>query len=108
VALNLCRSRWRRLARQTHLAAQIATIDSRADGRPDDLPDVDLQRALRHLPVRQREAIVLRYWADLGIDDCAKAMGVSPGSVKQHLSRARERLANELGALAIELEVETT
>jgi RNA polymerase sigma factor (sigma-70 family) len=103
VALNLCRNRWRRLARQARLAPRAYTVDS----RPDDLPDVDLQRAPRRLPVRQREAVVLHYWADLGVDACATAMGVSPGSVKQHLSRARRHLAAELGASSLDLEVET-
>lgn len=103
VALNLCRNRWRQLGRHARRAPGAYTVDS----RPDDLPDVDLQRALRHLPVRQREAIVLHYWADLSVDACASVMGVSPGSVKQHLSRARRRLAAELGPRALELEVES-
>jgi RNA polymerase sigma-70 factor (ECF subfamily) len=103
VALNLCRNRWRRLARQARLAPRAYAVDSRSD----DLPDVDLQRALGRLPVRQREAVVLHYWADLGVDACAAAMGVSSGSVKQHLSRARRRLAAELGTPSPDLEVET-
>jgi len=103
VALNLCRNRWRRLARQARLAPRTYIVDSRSD----DPPDIDLQRALRRLPVRQREAVVLHYWADLDVDACVRAMAVSPGSVKQHLSRARRRLAAELGAPSLDLEVET-
>jgi RNA polymerase sigma-70 factor (ECF subfamily) len=103
VALNLCRSRWRRLARQARLAPRAYSVD----GRLDELPDVDLQRALRRLPVRQREAVVLHYWADLGVEACASAMGVTAGAVKQHLSRARQRLAAELGEPDLELEVES-
>jgi RNA polymerase sigma-70 factor (ECF subfamily) len=103
VALNLCRSRWRRLASHARLAPRAYTVDSRSD----DLPDIDHQRALRRLPARQREAVVLHYWADLGVEACATAMGVSPGSVKQHLSRAGQRLAAELGEPSLELEVES-
>jgi RNA polymerase sigma-70 factor (ECF subfamily) len=103
VALNLCRNRWRRLARQARLAPRAYTLESRAD----DLPDVDLRRALRRLPVRQREAVVLHYWEDLSVAACAAAMGVSSGSVKQHLYRARDRLAAELGAATADMEVET-
>ena len=103
VALNLCRNRWRRLASQARLARRAYTVDFRSD----ELPDVDLQRALRRLPVRQRQAVVLRYWADLGVEACATAMGVTPGAVKQHLSRARQRLAAELGEPSHELEVES-
>jgi DNA-directed RNA polymerase specialized sigma24 family protein len=76
------------------------------DSRSDDLPDIDLQRALRRLPARQREAVVLHYWADLGVEACATAMGLSPGSVMQHLSRARRRLASDLGEPPLDLEVE--
>lgn len=102
VALNLCRNRWRdvaRRARLTHRAWTVATL-------PDDLPDVDLRRALRRLPVRQREAVVLHYWADLDVGACAAAMGVTSGAVKQHLSRARARLASELGIPTGDLGVE--
>jgi RNA polymerase sigma factor (sigma-70 family) len=38
--------------------------------------------ALRKLPRRQREALVLRYYLDLSIEETAQAMGVSPGTVK--------------------------
>jgi RNA polymerase sigma-70 factor (sigma-E family) len=44
--------------------------------------------ALRHLPQRQREAIVLRYYADLSEADIAATMGISQGAVKSHTSRA--------------------
>jgi len=103
VALNLCRNRWRRIASRARLVPRTYSVDRRSD----ELPDVDLRRALRRLPARQREAVVLHYWADLGVDACATAMGVTPGAVKQHLSRARRRLAAELGEPDLELEVES-
>jgi RNA polymerase sigma factor (sigma-70 family) len=53
---------------------------------------VDLLRALRALPVRQREAAVLFYVADLPLHAVADAMGISDGAVKSHLARAREGL----------------
>jgi len=58
----------------------------------------DLEQALRQLPDRQRQVIVLRYWSDLDLAGCADAMDISVGSVKTHLSRAHEalRTANEL------------
>jgi RNA polymerase sigma-70 factor (sigma-E family) len=43
--------------------------------------------ALRALPARQREALVLRYYADLSEADIAEAMGISRGAVKSHASR---------------------
>ena len=44
--------------------------------------------ALRRLPSRQREAVVLRYYLDMTEDQAAQAMGVSRGTVKSATSRA--------------------
>jgi len=52
--------------------------------------------ALRLLPVRQREAIVLRYYADLSEADIAKTMGISKGAVKSHTARAMAALKSTL------------
>lgn len=52
--------------------------------------------ALRRLPVRQREALVLRYYLDLPEADIAAAMGVSGGSVKVHLHRGIAALGRQL------------
>ena len=52
---------------------------------PDDRTDVI--SALRALPARQRECLVLRYYADLSEREIAEALGVSPGSVKTHTHR---------------------
>jgi len=52
--------------------------------------------ALRLLPVRQREAIVLRYYADLSEADIAQAMGISKGAVKSHTARAMATLKSNL------------
>jgi RNA polymerase sigma-70 factor (sigma-E family) len=48
--------------------------------------------AVRALPARQREAVVLRYYADLAEGEIAEAMGVSRGAVKSHLFRAMAAL----------------
>jgi len=55
---------------------------------------------LRKLPGRQREAIVLRYYADLSEAEVAAAMGISRGAVKSHTARG-------VAALRAELEQET-
>ena len=53
--------------------------------------------ALAGLPVRQREALVLRYYLELSEAEMAAAMGVSTGTVKTHLHRGLAALAGALG-----------
>ena len=53
--------------------------------------------ALHGLPARQREALVLRYYADLREAEIASAMGISQGAVKSHVFRAMSALRGELG-----------
>jgi RNA polymerase sigma-70 factor (sigma-E family) len=57
----------------------------------------EVVRALRELPERQRQALVLRYWLDLREAEVAAAMGISPGAVKAHTSRGMAALTRLLG-----------
>ncbi|MYW00436.1 SigE family RNA polymerase sigma factor [Streptomyces sp. SID3343] len=61
---------------------------------PPDLPDLRLTvaAALDRLPPRTRAVVVLRYWADLSVEDTAAALGCSTGTVKTLSSRSRDRL----------------
>lgn len=52
--------------------------------------------ALRGLPTRQREAFTLRVLEECDVATTARAMGCSEGSVKTHLSRARDALQRQL------------
>jgi len=52
--------------------------------------------ALRRLPRRQREAVVLRYYLDMTEEQAAQAMGVSRGTVKSATSRGLSALARIL------------
>lgn len=93
VAVNLARSRWRRLMRLRELTPQLVTPTSY-----DDLPAdrVALMAALRALPAAQREAIALHHLADLPVHEVAATLGVPVGTVKARLSRGRARLAGLL------------
>ena len=52
--------------------------------------------AVRALPARQQEAVALHYLLDLTVADTAATMGIDEGTVKTHLSRARDALAHAL------------
>lgn len=91
-ALNLRVSMWRRRRREVALA----------DGH--DVPvaadvggvDATLMAALRSLPARQREVIALRAFLDLDTRTTAQVLGIAPGTVTAHLSRAVATLRGQL------------
>jgi RNA polymerase sigma-70 factor (sigma-E family) len=53
--------------------------------------------AIRSLPDRQREALILRYYLDLNEEEIARSMGISRGTVKSTTSRALAALGRILG-----------
>ena len=62
----------------------------------DALPNVDLARALRTLAPMQRAAVALYYFDDQPVQEISHVLQVSESTVKQHLMRARRRLAELL------------
>jgi len=58
--------------------------------------DVEVLDAVERLSVQQRAAVFLTYWEDLAPETVAERMGVSTGTVKRHLARARKRLGEWL------------
>jgi RNA polymerase sigma-70 factor (ECF subfamily) len=57
---------------------------------------VDLREALRAMPTRYRDPLVMFYLLDLPIARIAEETGASIGTVKSRLSRGRQLLANRL------------
>ncbi|MFN8076119.1 MAG: SigE family RNA polymerase sigma factor [Kineosporiaceae bacterium] len=60
--------------------------------------DAEVMAAVRALPRRQREVVVLRFVADLSEREIAAALGISTGSVKSHSARAMAALRDVLAA----------
>ena len=56
----------------------------------------NLREAISRLPARQQEAVVLRFFEDLSIDEVAKAMGAASGTVKATLFAALRSLKSKL------------
>jgi RNA polymerase sigma-70 factor (sigma-E family) len=54
--------------------------------------------AVRQLPDRQREVILLRYWSELTEPEIARSLGISVGAVKSNASRGRATIAARIGA----------
>lgn len=89
VAFNLAKNQWRRVKRTLVRSSP----PDRAEAVPDPSDRQDLLAALRTLPEKEREAVVLHYLAGQQIDEIAAAMKVPAGTVKSWLSRARAQLA---------------
>jgi RNA polymerase sigma-70 factor (ECF subfamily) len=68
------------------------------DSVPDSFASIDFEvlDAVERLSVQQRAAVFLTYWEDLAPEMVAQRMGVSTGTVKRHLARARKRLGELL------------
>jgi len=91
--VNLARSRLRRrLVAAKHAPKPLPDAPSAEQGALEQLDRDRVIQALRRLPPRQRECLVLRYYADLSEAQIAAAMGISPGAVKSHASRGMAAL----------------
>ncbi|MEO6088360.1 MAG: sigma-70 family RNA polymerase sigma factor [Umezawaea sp.] len=84
-ALNLRVSWWRRRRREVALDG-VHEVEDTTVGEHE--LDPTLLAALRRLPRRQREVVVLRVFLDLDTAMTAKALGLARGTVTAHLSRA--------------------
>jgi RNA polymerase sigma-70 factor (ECF subfamily) len=100
VALNLCRDKLRDRARRAVFGGVLRDIED---------PDADLEgrlvetersarvaSAIRSLPERQRDAILLVHYQDLSGAEAARALGISVEALESLLSRARRRLRQDI------------
>jgi RNA polymerase sigma-70 factor (ECF subfamily) len=102
IVANEARNRRRSAGRREHLALRVASLV------PEPVPATDaavlvrdqraeLAAALGRLEPPHREVVVLRHVLELSEAECAAVLGVRPGTVKSRLSRALDRLREDLG-----------
>jgi len=95
--LNGCRTALRRRSRadRAHYLSEVPSESAEARALLSEEQRA-VARAIRDLPGRQREALVLRYYLNLSEADTAEAMRVSCGAVKSATSRALAALGRRL------------
>jgi RNA polymerase sigma-70 factor (sigma-E family) len=98
--VNLARSSLRRrLVARKHAPRPMPDAPSAEEGAYAEVERAAVVKALRELPRRQREAVVLRYYGDLSEAAAAGVMGISVGAVKAYTSRGLAALAEALEEL---------
>lgn len=89
IVVNLCRTQVRRREHERRL--------TRPAPRPTVQPEIDeTWAAVCRLPYRQRAALALRFYEDLGEAEIARILGCRPGTVKSTIHRGLSRLREEL------------
>ena len=86
------RSGWARLVSLTD-----RPIESTA-AAADQERSLDLRAAVARLPRRQRAVLVLRYYCDLKVDQCAETLNCNPGTVKSQTAKALSALRRTIGS----------
>ena len=95
--VNVCRSRRRRrLVALRHPVRPGVDTESAEAGMLANHERTAVIAGLRSLSTRQRECLVLRYYADLSEAEIAATLGISPGAVKTHAHRGLAALARLL------------
>jgi len=94
VAMNQLRDHWRRSERRRERAPELG--DGATDNTHAVATRLSVRDAIATLPARQRQAVVLRYLADLSLADVADAMGCATGTVKATLHQAMQSMRLEL------------
>jgi RNA polymerase sigma-70 factor, ECF subfamily len=88
ILVNVCRERLRQRARSRVRSLEEAPEAAIGDGTHDAATRDAIRGALRRLDADHRIVVVLRYWADLTIDEIAERVDVPPGTVKSRLHYA--------------------
>lgn len=92
VGFNLANSHWRRIAVRRRLASRLVETSSVGDHADAAAERIDVRRALARLTDRERRVVVLRYFADLSVDETAQVLGASEQATRSLNHRALRKL----------------
>jgi RNA polymerase sigma-70 factor, ECF subfamily len=101
IAANLCRNRFRDRARRTRVvvsdneklpAAETTGKDHGVERENEGYAAVRLRELISDLPIKQRQALHLRYFAGLDYGEIAIAMNCSEDSARAHVSQAVKKI----------------
>ena len=98
ILVNACRDRLRARRRTVRLIEPEAAGGAAADPTDASARRQVLAEAIRTLSVDHREVVVLRFYADLTVDQIAERTGVGAGTVKSRLHYALRHLREALGS----------
>ena len=99
ITINKCRTfRYKQfLSRRKIIEKHNPELSAAADKNITDMEKFEnIRKAVKKLPGKYREAIVLRYIEELEIEEISKILGISINTLHVRLNRARERLKDEL------------
>jgi RNA polymerase sigma-70 factor (ECF subfamily) len=105
LAANLYRSELRRIpVRTVPLDEILEPKDTRPrqPGLEEEQRDRTLRDAVAKLPAKYRDAVIFFYFQEMDLDAAARSLGLSQGTLKSRLFRAREILRNKLPHLLLE------
>ncbi|MHC4646862.1 MAG: RNA polymerase sigma factor [Planctomycetota bacterium] len=105
ITINQCRSyRYRRILRLKLFSGAVdgasLGVPERSDGTLMGREDFErVRRAVKALPAKYREPVVLKYLEQLASDEICRILGISRNALHVRLSRARRRLKEDLAEL---------
>jgi RNA polymerase sigma-70 factor (ECF subfamily) len=97
VVANASTSRFRRLSAESRALLRLGSRAAPSPGGVEVQVVADVWEAVRRLPRRQAQVIALVYLHDLSRRQTAEVLGCTEETVKTHLERARQALADQLG-----------
>lgn len=99
ILVNACRDRLRRRSRSRVQSLDLSSLPFVADGSDAASSRDELSRALARLDPDHRIVVILRFWADLTVEEIARRVGVAEGTVKSRLHYSMQQLRDALGGV---------